>query len=340
MLWCSDKNAIKSDHYLWENTAYTSEILPDKSFATREISESTTTSTFTCGISGYTIEKLIGRGSYAKVFLVTKKSDGQQYAMKVLKKWEIESKRDVKRIFIEKDIIQNIEHPFIVKCYSTFQTKEKAYFILDLLSGGDLFTHITKFGKFKESRARFYAAEIVLALEHLHEHKILYRDLKPQNIVIDNEGHIKLTDFGLSKSNFEQNQKNTICGTMKYIAPETISGKKYSFSIDWWGLGIIIYRMLTAKLPHPTTINKRIPYYITNYKLPFEKDLISKSAYDLVTRLWEKDPKLRLGANGAEEIKRHKFFKSINWEKLANKQVNPPYVPEKKFLVPSKSQIH
>lgn len=130
--------------------------------------------------------------------------------MKVLKKSEMENEKDIARLFNEKEIIQNIDHPFIVKLYYTFQTKEKAYFILDLLNGGDIYTHITKFGRFKESRARFYAAEIILALEELHSNGVVYRDLKPQNIIIDNEGHIKLTDFGLSKKDFQQDQENTI----------------------------------------------------------------------------------------------------------------------------------
>lgn len=240
-------------------------------------------------------------------------------------------------MFMEKDIIQTLDHPFIVKWYSTFQTKEKAYFILDLLNGGDIYTHITQIGKFKETRARFYAAEIILALEHLHENKIIYRDLKPQNIVIDGDGHVKLTDFGLSKTNFEQDLKNTVWGTMKYIAPETISGKKYSFSIDWWSLGIIIYRMLTGKLPHPTSVNKRIPYFIINYKLPFSDKLVSKTAYDLISKLWERKPEMRLGAGGAGEIKAHPFFKSIDWDKLYRKEVKVPYKPPKKPFHSGKS---
>lgn len=122
----------------------------------------------------------------------------------------MENEKDVVRLFNEKQIIAEITHPFIVKLHYTFQTNEKAYFILDLLNGGDLYTHIMKSGKFKEIQAKFYIAEIVLALNHLHENKIVYRDLKPQNIMIDNEGHIKLTDFGLSKQNFDQNLENTI----------------------------------------------------------------------------------------------------------------------------------
>lgn len=265
------------------------------------------------------------------------KSNSKPYAMKVLKKSEMENEKDIARLFNEKEIIQNIDHPFIVKLYYTFQTKEKAYFILDLLNGGDIYTHITKFGRFKESRARFYAAEIILALEELHNNGVVYRDLKPQNIIIDNEGHIKLTDFGLSKKDFQQDQENTIWGTMKYIAPETISGKKYNHLIDWWSLGIILYRMMTGKLPHSTNVNKKIPYYIINYKLPLDKGAISKNALDLISRLCERDPKKRLGANGVDEIKNHRFFKAINWDKLFSKSVKPPFVPNDRLLVQGKS---
>jgi serum/glucocorticoid-regulated kinase 2 len=123
---------------------------------------------------------------------------------------------------------------------------------------------------------------------------------------------------------------------MKYIAPETISGKKYNRMIDWWSLGIILYRMLTASLPHPTNINKKIPYYIVNYKLPLDKSLLSKNAYDLVYRLLERDPEKRIGLNGADEIKAHKFFSHINWKKLAERKVKPPFIPAEKLVIPGK----
>jgi serine/threonine protein kinase len=124
---------------------------------------------------------------------------------------------------------------------------------------------------------------------------------------------------------------------MKYIAPETISGKKYNHLIDWWSLGIILYRMMTGKLPHSTNVNKKIPYYIINYKLPLDKGAISKNALDLISRLCERDPKKRLGANGVDEIKNHRFFKAINWDKLFSKSVKPPFVPNDRLLVQGKS---
>lgn len=161
-------------------------------------------------IKAFKIENLLGRGSYAKVFRVTKNDTGKVYAMKVLKKAQMEDNKDVMRVYNEKDIIKDIDHPFIIKLHYTFQNKKKAYFILDYLNGGDLYTQIMTKGSFKEANARFYTAEIVLALGHLHEKGIVYRDLKPQNIIIDSDGHIKLTDFGLSKANFDRNVKNSI----------------------------------------------------------------------------------------------------------------------------------
>ena len=222
-------------------------------------------------LESFTTLKVIGKGAYGKVFLVEEKGSGNIYAMKVLKKSAIIDERGKERVKTERDIIMQIRHPFIVTLHYSFQTDNKLFFILDFLNGGDLFTHITTTGKFKENRARFYTAEIVLALDHLHKNGIVYRDLKPQNIIIDSDGHVKLTDFGLSKTNFEQDQTNTIWGTIKYIAPETISGWKYNHTVDWWSLGIILYRMLTGQLPYPTNKNSEVRVYIVKWEIDIPK---------------------------------------------------------------------
>jgi len=154
--------------------------------------------------------KVIGKGSYGKVFMVEQKHTGKIFAMKVLKKSSILDDRGKERVMTERDIIMQIRHPYIVSLHYTFQTETKLFFIIDFLNGGDLYTHIINYGRFKEKRAKFYAAEMILALDHLHKNGIVYRDLKPQNIIIDGEGHVKLTDFGLSKANFEQDQTHTI----------------------------------------------------------------------------------------------------------------------------------
>jgi len=204
---------------------------------------------------------------------------------------------------------------------------------LDFLNGGDLYQHMMRSNKFKENRARFYAAEIVLALDFLHKHNIVYRDLKPQNILLGIDGHVKLTDFGLSKNDFDANQENTICGTVKYIAPEAISGKKYDHMVDWWSLGIIIYRMLTGKLPYPTNKNNEVRVFIVKCKIKISRFKFSKPAYKLLTGLLQKDPNKRLGAWGIREILDQDFFKGIDWDELYDKKLDPPYLPKLKSNV-------
>lgn len=280
--------------------------------------------------------RMVGQGSYAKVFLAKKLDTEEHYAMKVLKKAKICDSRAKARVLTERNIMKTIDHPFIVKLHYSFQTEDKLYFLLDFLNGGDLFHHIAISGKFKEKRARFYAAELVLALNFLHENNIVYRDLKPQNIIIGKDGHVKLTDFGLSKENFEEDQENTIWGTIKYIAPEAISGFQYNHMVDWWSLGIIIYRMLTGKLPYPTTKNHEVKIFIVKWRIKISRNKFSKAAYDLLTKLLVRNPDKRLGAWGVEEILTHPFFKGINWEKLFNKEITPPYMPKLKSEVDTK----
>lgn len=281
-------------------------------------------------VNSFTWLKQIGEGSYARVFLVRKIDSGKYFAMKVLKKKGIKDERSKERVITERNIIKGVQHPFIVKLHYSFQTEEKLYFVLDLLNGGDLFQHIARSGKFKENRAKFYAAEIILALEHLHSNNIVYRDLKPQNIIIGKDGHVKLTDFGLSKNDFNQDQQNTICGTMKYIAPEAITGKKYNHMVDWWSLGIILYRMLTGKLPYPSNKNHEVRLYIIKWEIKLSKYKFSKTAYKFLRALLDKNPETRLGANGIDEIKNHDFFRGIDWEELYKKNLDPPYIPNLK----------
>lgn len=274
-------------------------------------------------VESFNTLKLIGKGSYGKVYLVEQKINKKVYAMKVLKKSAILDEKSKERAMAERDIIMKIRHPFIVTLHYSFQTETKLFFILDFLNGGDLYTYIMVHGKldwnYKNEylRSKITTAEIVLALGHLHEKGIVYRDLKPQNIIIAGDGHIKLTDFGLSKANFEQDQTNTIWGTIKYIAPETITGQKYNHMADWWSLGIIVYRMITGELPYPTNKNKEVKKYIAYWEIEVSpKKVRDPIVRDFITKLLNKDPDERLGANGLDEIKNHLFFKGINWEDL------------------------
>jgi len=200
---------------------------------------------------------------------------------------------------------------------------------LDYINGGELFYHLKKEGRFPENRVKFYAAEIVCAMAHLHSLQIVYRDLKPENILIDMEGHICITDFGLSKEINPEEGTHTFCGTPEYLAPEVLKGQGHGTAVDWWSLGTLIYEMLTG-LP---------PFYSQNINIMYQKILngelrfppyVSQDAQALLDGLLTRDVDKRLGSGNSEDVKKHPFFKDIDWEKLEKKEVDPPYKPKVK----------
>uniref|UniRef100_A0A672Q738 Ribosomal protein S6 kinase n=1 Tax=Sinocyclocheilus grahami TaxID=75366 RepID=A0A672Q738_SINGR len=275
--------------------------------------------------------KVLGQGSFGKVFLVKKITEpdaGQLYAMKVLKKATLKV-RDRMRTKMERDILVEVNHPFIVKLHYAFQTEGKLYLILDFLRGGDLFTRLSKEVMFTEEDVKFYLAELALALNHLHGLGIIYRDLKPENILLDNDGHIKLTDFGLSKESIDhENKAYSFCGTVEYMAPEVVNRRGHTHSADWWSYGVLMFEMLTGTLPFQGKDRKETMTMILKAKLgmpPF----LSPEAQSLLRNLFKRNPGNRLGAgpDGVEEIKRHSFFSTIDWNKLYRKEVTPPFKP-------------
>ncbi|XP_042638597.1 ribosomal protein S6 kinase alpha-3 [Orycteropus afer afer] len=203
--------------------------------------------------SQFELLKVLGQGSFGKVFLVKKisGSDARQlYAMKVLKKATLKV-RDRVRTKMERDILVEVNHPFIVKLHYAFQTEGKLYLILDFLRGGDLFTRLSKEVMFTEEDVKFYLAELALALDHLHSLGIIYRDLKPENILLDEEGHIKLTDFGLSKESIDHEKKAySFCGTVEYMAPEVVNRRGHTQSADWWSFGVLMVRLPMFQMLH------------------------------------------------------------------------------------------
>eukprot|EP00347_Sterkiella_histriomuscorum_P004331 403360851 len=276
----------------------------------------------------YTLIQVIGTGSYGKVLLVKKKTNGNLYAMKILKKKQIRKQKQVKNTWTERKILEKIDHPFIVKMNSAFQTEKKLFFVLDYCPGGELFFYISQIGRFKEQSAKFYAANILLALECLHENGIIYRDLKPENILIDKDGFAKLTDFGLSKDNFMGDQlANSFCGTAEYLAPEVLNKKGYSYSCDWWSFGCVVYEMLSAIPPFYSKKRAEI-YDKIKFKNPNFYHYHSATATDLISKLLDKDPSKRLGyQSDAQEIKEHPFFADVDWDKMMLKQLATPYKP-------------
>lgn len=280
----------------------------------------------------FEILKVIGKGSFGKVLQVRKIDTGRIYAMKVLSKADIVRRKEVEHTLAERNVLIQASYcPFLVNLKFSFQTPEKLYLVLDYMNGGELFYHLQHEVAFSEARAKFYTAELILALQHLHRHGIVYRDLKPENVLLDCNGHIVLVDFGLCKENLTSSDQttNTFCGTSEYIAPEVLKGEGYGKAVDWWSLGILFYEMTTG-LP---------PFYSENTNLMYKKILhntltfpenFSLPAQSLVRGFLNRDPRLRLGGGpeDAEEVKRHEFFRDVDWSRLWKKSVVPPFKPK------------
>jgi len=278
--------------------------------------------------SQFELLKVLGQGSFGKVFLVRKiigNDTGTLYAMKVLRKATLKV-RDRVRTKMERNILTEVQHPFIVRLHYAFQTEGKLYLILDFLRGGDLFTRLAKEIMFTEEDVKFYLAELALALDHLHSLGIIYRDLKPENILLDADGHISLTDFGLSKQPLDDEKAYSFCGTVEYMAPEVVNRKGHSYVADWWSFGVLMYEMLTGSLPFQGTNRKETMVQILKAKLGMPQ-FLSPEAQSLLRALFKRNPSNRLGSGGVEEIKQHCFFQTIDWPALYKKEVIPPFKP-------------
>ncbi|KAM6927866.1 protein kinase C, delta b [Xenentodon cancila] len=273
--------------------------------------------------------KVLGKGSFGKVLLAELKGKGEYFAVKVLKKDVVLMDDDVECTMVEKRVLALAwENPFLTNLYSTFQSKEHLFFVMEYLNGGDLMFHIQDKGRFDLNRTIFYAAEIVVGMQFLHAKGIVYRDLKLDNVMLDKDGHIKLADFGMCKENISaDNKATTFCGTPDYIAPEILLGQKYTFSVDWWSFGVLVYEMLIGQSPFQgddedelfESIRSDVPYY---------PRWISKESKSLLEQLFERDPSRRLGVVG--NIRAHPFYKSINWSALEKRELVPPFKPKVK----------
>jgi len=281
-------------------------------------------------LESFEMLKVIGRGSFGKVMQVRKKGEETIYAMKILKKKAIIQRNQLEHTKAERKILEALKHPFCMTLRFAFQTETKLYFVLDYFTGGELFFHLKKKRRFRENEARIMVAEVGMALGHLHSLDVIYRDLKPENILLDEKGHVCLTDFGLSKELDMDNQEaTTFCGTPEYLAPEIVLNKGHGKAVDWWSLGILLYE-LTVGIP---------PFYSQNvhemYQLIKQAPLrfppkLSSDCKKLITGLLKRDPNRRLGGGQADfaDIQQAEFFSSIDWDKLYNKEINPPYKPD------------
>lgn len=277
--------------------------------------------------------RCLGKGAFGTVLLVKQQTTGRLYAQKHFKKASLTvHKRLIEQTKTERSILESVNrHPFVVKLFYAFQDQEKLYLILEYAQGGELFTHLAEERMFTEPVASFYMAEMVLALEHLHRNLgVIYRDLKPENCLLDAEGHLLLTDFGLSKVAVDENDKcNSMLGTIEYMAPEVIQGHKYGMAVDWWSFGALGFDLLTGSPPFQGQNHAKIQERIVKQKLVMPY-FLGPDAKDLLTRLLRKEPNKRLGGNMPKDmltIKKHRFFRKIDWKKLAKREVEPPIQP-------------
>jgi serine/threonine protein kinase len=298
----------------------------------------TTTSTPTPPIAAVTLSnfellKVLGKGSYGKVILVRKKTghdSGSLYAMKVLKKEHVMKKKQVAHTRTERSVLGSIRHPFIVRLHYAFQTGEKLHFVLDYCSGGELFFHLQKHGRFPPKLALFYTAELALALGELHQHGVVYRDMKPENILLDDLGHVQLADFGLSKEGIKSGEKGTrsFCGTPEYLAPEVLERKGHGFAVDWWALGALLYEMITGLPPWYSRDRQKMFACIRGAPLQFPGYVIGELK-SLIADFLVREPTNRLGGRGEDvnEIKEHPIFRNVNWGALVRRETKPPWKP-------------
>lgn len=328
-------------------------------------------------IDDFDIIKPISRGAFGKVFLARKRTTGDLFAIKVLKKLDMIRKNDVEHILAERNILITVRNPFVVRFFYSFACRDNLYLVMEYLNGGDLYSLLRKVGCLEEDVARIYIAELVLALEYLHSLGIIHRDLKPDNILIARDGHIKLTDFGLSKlglinsamdlspsgttdsillgaqhqCSFSANaherarrSRRSAVGTPDYLAPEILLGTAHGYAADWWSVGIILFEFITGIPPFTARLPEMIFENILNRKIPWPRvpyDM-SYEAKDLIDRLLVQDPDLRLGAHGASEVKDHPFFKDINWDNFSSQKAafipNPDSADDTSYFMSRYSQ--
>ncbi|XP_029473383.1 serine/threonine-protein kinase N2 [Rhinatrema bivittatum] len=274
---------------------------------------------------------VLGRGHFGKVLLAEYKNTNEMFAIKALKKGDIVARDEVDSLMCEKRIfetVNSVRHPFLVNLFACFQTKDHVCFVMEYAAGGDLMMHIHT-DVFSEPRAVFYAACVVLGLQYLHEHKIVYRDLKLDNLLLDTEGFVKIADFGLCKEGMGFGDKtSTFCGTPEFLAPEVLTETSYTRAVDWWGLGVLIYEMLVGESPFPGDDEEEVFDSIVNDEVRYPR-FLSTDAISIMRRLLRRNPERRLGASekDAEDVKRHPFFRQIAWDALLAKKVKPPFVP-------------
>ncbi|KAK9891483.1 hypothetical protein WA026_014720 [Henosepilachna vigintioctopunctata] len=282
-------------------------------------------------MDNFKLLSVLGRGHFGKVILSQYRNTGEYFAIKALKKGDIIARDEVESLLSEKrifEIANSIRHPFLVNLFACFQTDAHVCFVMEYAAGGDLMMHIHA-DVFEEPRAVFYSACVVLGLQFLHENKVIYRDLKLDNLLLDTEGYVKIADFGLCKEGMGFGDRTgTFCGTPEFLAPEVLTETSYTRAVDWWGLGVLIFEMLVGESPFPGDDEEEVFDSIVNDEVRYPR-FLSLESIAIMRRLLRKSPDRRLGSSerDAEDVKKQAFFRQINWEDLLHRRVPPPFIP-------------
>ncbi|XP_071802634.1 serine/threonine-protein kinase N2-like isoform X2 [Asterias amurensis] len=304
----------------------TSRPQPSNAVAQHEISSSSFVS-----MDNFRCISVLGRGHFGKVLLAEYKNTGELFAIKALKKGDIIAREEVESLMCEKRIFEtanSMRHPFLVNLFACFQTEAHVCFVMEYAIGGDLMMHIHT-DVFSESRTVFYAACVVLGLQYLHENNIVYRDLKLDNLLLDQEGFLKIADFGLCKEGMGFGDRtSTFCGTPEFLAPEVLTEPSYTRAVDWWGLGVLIFEMLVGESPFPGDDEEEVFDSIVNDEVRYPR-FLSTEAIAIMRRLLRRNPERRLGSSrrDAEDVKKQAFFRNVQWEELLMRKTTPPFVP-------------
>jgi serine/threonine protein kinase len=276
---------------------------------------------------------VVGKGGFGKVWRVESKKNKQFFAMKEMSKSKVISKRSVNSVMNERLLLCSLKHPYLVNMLHAFQDRENLYLVMDLMTGGDLRYHISRQRRFTEEQTKFFVGCIVVGLEYLHLHGILHRDIKPENLVLDMKGYVRITDLGIARIWRPDNSSDT-SGTPGYMAPEVMCRQNHGVAVDYFALGIMTYEFMMGRRPYQGRSRKEIRDQILAKQVQIKKHEIpegwSIEAADFINRLIQRKPINRLGLNGPAEVKAHPWIKNYPWQKLLNKEIDPPFLPNQK----------
>ncbi|KAI2904622.1 hypothetical protein CBS76997_4225 [Aspergillus niger] len=290
-------------------------------------------STRRLNVNDFALLKTLGTGTFARVWLVKLNDERQRknrvYALKILRKADVIKLKQVEHVRNERKTLADVSgHPFITTLIASFSDDQNLYMLLDYCPGGEIFSYLRRARRFNENTSKFYAAEIALTIEFLHDVEgVVYRDLKPENILLDAEGHIKLVDFGFAKQ-VGDHETYTLCGTPEYLAPEVIHNSGHGLAVDWWALGILIYEFLVGQPPFWDQNPMRIYEQIVEGHIRYPQNM-SPAAQNIISLLCKTNPTERLGyiSGGSARVKTHPFFEDINWDDLFYRRIKGPIIP-------------